>query len=403
MTNDRTVDGQDHPASGREPRNIGVLRRLLQERQRSVVDGGRVPQLPQPAPATPARAAATALGRAANRLYGLGVQPVGIEPGGLTLAELPELLPHPALLAVLQGPRDSVGVVALSPEAVTSLIEVQTIGRVTGRPIDRRPLTRSDAMLCADFVDAFLSELAQEAKGVAGLEGLEGYRYVTHLDDARPLALMMEDKPYRSLRMTVRLGGAETRETTIFLALPQPDPTTCHLAAAEPAANVAPATVTMQPDATRSAAEEGVVMAGLSASVPDAPVEVVGILCRRRISLRELRSLAPGRILALPRLNLAGARLETADGQLLASGKFGEADGCHAIRLRDPAMEADTAGSSDLSGRDALVPTSGRTELAKAHPVDDIGEPDGFRLDAAGHAEIVPVAAVGGVMAGKAG
>lgn len=392
MTHDKAADGKEGAGQGGVPHGIGVLRRLLREQQRSAVDGGRVPQLPQPAPPTPARAAATALGRAADRLYGLGVEPVEIAPGGLTVAELPELLPHPALLAVLQGPRDSVGVVALSPEAVTSLIEVQTIGRVTGRPVERRPLTRSDAMLCADFVDAFLSELAQEAKGVEGLEGLEGFRYITHLDDSRPLALMMEDKPCRSLRMTVRLGGLETRETVIFLALPQPEPAARPVL--RPAADPVPGPVpSVAADGNTGASPQPAgepVRAGLAASIPDAPVEVTGILCRRRISLRELRALAPGRLLALPRLNLAEARLETADGQLLATGKFGEADGCHAIRLRDPAAAGDAMEQPD----------SGAT-LPGMHPVDDMAEPDSFRRDRLEPAEIVPMAAAGGIPAVK--
>ena len=209
---------QAHPAG------TGVLKRLLQARVRAAEGAGKAPQLPQTAPVTPARATATAIGRAADRLYGLGVRPVEVRPGALTLAELPELLPDPALLAVLQGPGDAVGVMALCPQTVTALIEIQTLGRVTGRPLARRRLTRSDATLCADFIDTFLSELAQEGRGVEGLEEFRGFRYATHIDDARPLALMMEDRAYRSLGLKLLLGGSEAREGRLFLALPQPRP-----------------------------------------------------------------------------------------------------------------------------------------------------------------------------------
>lgn len=102
----------------------GVLRRLLQARERTEVGSGKAPQLPHLSPPTPARAAATAVGRAADRLYKLPVQPISVTPGGLTLAELPELLPEGGLLAVLQGPGEALGVMALSFEAVTALIEI---------------------------------------------------------------------------------------------------------------------------------------------------------------------------------------------------------------------------------------------------------------------------------------
>ena len=70
----------------------GVLRRMLQARAQVKLGQGGAPQLPaSPAP-TPARAAATAIGRAADRLYQLPVRALSVQPGALTLAELPELL-----------------------------------------------------------------------------------------------------------------------------------------------------------------------------------------------------------------------------------------------------------------------------------------------------------------------
>ncbi|RJL06146.1 hypothetical protein D3P05_18575 [Paracoccus siganidrum] len=114
---------------------------------------------------------------------------------------------------------------ALSPEAVTALIEVQTLGRITGRPAERRRPTRSDAMLCADFVNALMAEIAQELDGIDGFEGWAGYRYASYLDDPRPLALMLDDRPFRSMAMDLRLGGPQGREARILMAaaLEEPD------------------------------------------------------------------------------------------------------------------------------------------------------------------------------------
>lgn len=297
------------------------LRALLRARAQPGTD--RPARLLQPQPLSPARAAANAVARAAERLYRMPVLPVDIRPGAVTLAELPELLPDQALLAVLQGPGDQIGVMALSFEVVTALIEVQALGRVTARPAERRKLTRSDAAICVDFVNALMAELGAEMAGVEGFGPMNGYRHATHLDDPRPLLLMLEDRPLRSLSLDLRLGGAETRDGSILVAVP-------HRAESRPA------------EARPVAALPAPVTAGstLAGPMTAAPVEVVGVLCRRTVTLGELRALVPGRLLPLPRVNLAEARLETVDGQLLATGKLGEAEGCHALRLHDAAKTA---------------------------------------------------------------
>ncbi|MDP5308888.1 flagellar motor switch protein FliM [Paracoccus spongiarum] len=362
----------------------GVLRRLLLARHRAEAGAGRAPQLPQPVPATPARAAATAVGRAADRLYRLGVQPVEVAPGALTLPELPELLPQPALLVVLQGPGDLVGMAALCPETVTALIEIQALGRVTARPAERRRLTRSDAMICADFVNALMAELATEMAGVEGFDAISGYRYATWLDDPRPLALMLEDKPFRSIDFHLRLGGSETRDSRIFIALPQP----AAQDRAAPRAQLSPpvrAAEAPGPDAATPSAPSGgntpVTSAALAGVVQAAPVELVGVLCRRRISLGELRALAAGKLLHLPRASLTEARLETADGQLLALGKFGEADGCHAIRLRDPDAALQPAGAGVSPRADGHAAKGVPDRPPAEPPIEDLAQPDAFRHD----------------------
>lgn len=298
--------------------------------QQSVLD--KPARLPQPQPLSPARAAANAVGRAAERLYRMPVLPLDFRPGAATLAELPELLPEGSLLIVLQGPGDLIGAISLSYETVTALIEVQALGRVTARHADRRRLTRSDAAICVDFINALMTNLSTEMAGVEGFGPIPVYRYATFLEEARPLLLMLEDRPYRSLSLSLRFGdGADTRDGAILIALP-------HKAEARGAE--ARGTETRAPEArstTPALPAAGPSGTTLAPAMADAPVEVVGVLCRRTVSLGELRALTPGKLLPLPRVNLSEARLETPDGQLLAIGKLGESEGCHALRLHDPA------------------------------------------------------------------
>lgn len=338
------------------------LRALLRARAQTGPD--RPARLPQPHPPSPARAAATAIGRAAERLYRMPVLPVDVRPGVATLADLPELLPEQSLLVVLQGPGDQLGAMALDFETVTALIEVQALGRVTARPAERRRLTRSDAAICVDFVNAAMTELATEMAGVDGFGSLAGYRYATHLDDARPLVLMLEDRPYRSLSFDLRFGGAETRNGRILIALPQGAEMSD--TRARPSFGPAPS-----PSDGMADAETGPTLAG---AMTAAPIEVVGILCRRRITLGELRALAPGRLLALPRASLAEARLETRGGQVLATGKLGESAGCYAIRLHDP-----SGAPADLGGAGPADLSLDRHKAPRDLPPADLTDSDPFR------------------------
>lgn len=322
-------------------------------------DQGKPPTLPRVAPVTPARAAATACGRVAERLYGLAVRPLSVEPGAITLAELTELLPERALLAVLQGPGDHIGTLALCPEVVAALVEIQALGRVTARPVERRPPTRSESMLCTDFVDALMAELQSALQGLPGFPHVPTMRFATALDDPRPLSLMLEDGPFRSIDFHLSLGGSETRNGRMLLVLPPAEDALAH------STQESRIECAVAPEAPETPA---------AATMPDIPVELVGILCRRTVTLGELRGLGAGKLLHLPRVRLAEARVETPQGQLLACGKFGEYEGCHAIRLRDPdaatvkGKEAVPNAAEVLSGSPDLRPITPEA----SEPGDDL-------------------------------
>src|SRR5690606_33311665 len=109
----------------------------------------------------------------------------------------------------------------------------------------------------------------------------------------------------------------------------------------------------------------------LAEAVHSAPIELLGVLCRRRISLRELAALSPGDVIALPPDVLAHATLETAIGQVLFQGKLGEMAGRHALRLlalpdAPPESPRATAGPPPGPQPDSL-------------PLGNLDTPDPFR------------------------
>lgn len=358
----------------------GILRAHLRRQSRPEA---QAVVLPPPPPPTIERAAAAAAGRAAQILADLPLLCDSVAAGTCSLAELPELMPERALLAVIEAPGERLGVLALSPGAMAALIEMQAFGRVAQTTPEARKPTRADAALASDFINLLLEGLGQDAPRIPGEAGLTGFRYASHLEDARPLGLMLEDRGFRTLRLAVRLGRGTTRDGVIFLALPPP----CALDAR--ASDAAP-----QPAArSRSLAQPQAIPQALPVAVPappapqpaasprpslavamrSAPVPLVAVLCRRRISLAELRALTPGATLALPRQALSEARLETASGALLAQGRLGEAEGFHALRLGDP--QTVDAGRAIRFGTHSPAPAPTGTEP----PMGDLAGPDDFR------------------------
>lgn len=331
--------GEKKASKGQEGEGAqGVLRQLLLARNRSKTELGRAPQLPVLPRPTPAQAAATAIGRVAETLYQMALKSDAVALDSASLAELPELLPEGALLIVLQGAGEEMGVIALCRDTVMALIEIQTLSRVTSRPIPQRKLTRADALMCAEFVNTLIAELGQELTPLDGFARIGEFRYATYLDEPRPLALILEDKPFRTMSFQIEMGVKPARKSKIFLALPASIGSEEKSSPPETGAAsvVALQDMSAQENTLPRPKETG--LGTLAPTVQDVSIDVVGILCRRRVTLRELREMKEGEVLTLPRVSLAGATLELKDGQVIARGKLGEAEGCHALRLRDPEM-----------------------------------------------------------------
>lgn len=335
-----------------------------------------VPAAPVPRP--PDRAIAAAIGRAAERVHRLPLFFERTETGRVGLAELPELLPDRALLSVVQGPGGALGVVAIGPGLLASVIEIQAIGRVSARPTpDRRP-TRTDGALCVDFVNACLSELAVELAGHEEFTGIAGYGHASHVEDPRPLGLLLEDQAYLFIQIHLRAGDAGQRDSTLMLALPAPAQSIPRGLVPPPPAAAAEIPLPAAP----------VPVPALGAAVREVPITWQGVLCRRMIPLGKLRALAAGDLLPLPRGALDMAVLETTLGQPVLRGRLGQAGGCHALRILPPAgKSAAGAGLAGLheAGDAAQVPAGAAAPISAIEPpMDDLETADSFRTAAVG-------------------
>lgn len=372
-------------SGGGQPKGTAaVLGRYLARNRKPSGAGAAVPMVPKP---TPERAISTAIGRAAQKSCALASFPVQAKTGRSTLAEMIELLPDRALILVVENYLGLHGVVALSPGFLSAVIEMQSMGRVfSHNPPERRP-TRTDASICAEFVNAALAELASELGLLGVAAGPSTFRFASFVEDPKPLELMLEDVLYHSFRLETRLGQGGAREGSFLAFLP----------GADMDVTVAPSdgTGTAAPTAAHAGAGRN-----LSEAVQAAPVMLHAVLCRKTISLRELRGLTPGASIALPFDAMARTRLETPSGQVVVTGKLGALHGLRAIRIAGQARpsaedDADTAtlpgvpgvapgwdGDNVFSAEDDADDMPAASLFAAEPPLGDMTDPDAFRAGA---------------------
>lgn len=286
----------------------GIIRRKLAAGRGAAVEGGPGAD----------RGWRVALARAARDCLKLGLEVERLSIQRVALAEVLERPPERALLAVLEGPGDAIGVMMLAPEVMQSMVEMLTLGRVGSGAVSTRRPTRTDAAMLAPMIDAALVDLEGTLAQEADLIWAGGWRYASFLEDARPLGLMLEDEPYRLIETEVSLAQG-ARSGRVLLALPAegrgslPDllPTT-----AEDEATHGPAFA-----------------AALAEKVSASECCLNAVLARVSLPLSRIMGLSAGDVLALPSAQLDHVLFEGLDGRAVAEGRLGQNRGMRALRL----------------------------------------------------------------------
>ena len=252
-------------------------------------------------------------------------------------AALADLVPDFGLLALVEGPESQFGVFAVDHELVAALIETQTIGRLLGIAASERQATKTDATMCADFIDRVLEclegTLAEAQLPVA--KAIEGYRFAVRLDDTRAAKMALEDIPFRCFQAHFNLGDGE-RSGGFTLMLPFDPAAQIH--------NANPNTSTPKRD------------------VPDVvmntPTELHAILHQKRMSLSEVTGLEKGMVLTLPRDALGAVSLMDLSGRTVALCRLGCTQGKRALRIGQYSDAVEGSSSGDDEEILSAVPTS---------------------------------------------
>lgn len=282
-----------------------------------------------------------ALARATRDAMGLDLDFRKLTITRLSLAEILDIAPERALLALLDGPAGGLGVIMLSPPVTSALIEMQTVGRLSTAPAAPRRPSRIDAAMVAGVIDRALSGLDEALADEADLVWAGGFRYASYLEDARPLALMLEEDVYRVLTAEVALGGGTGggpggRDGTVILVLPAEG------------RGERPALATDPKDATAPQ-----FTAALQAQVMQSDCRLDAVVGRLTLPLRQIMALEVGETLILPSAALDAIALETLDGRRVAQARLGQHRGMRALKLSEAVQ---TASPPQAPPRPAPVP-----------------------------------------------
>ena len=277
------------------------------------------------------RAWRLALARAANDTLALPLEVARLSVNRRSLAELLELAPERALIAVLEGPAEGLGILMLSPPVLSAMIEMQTIGRVSSSAPPVRKPTRTDASMVADMIDQALQELESGLESDPDLIWAGGFHYASFLDDPRPLGLLLEEEHYRVILAELRLGNG-AKSGAVMLALPAEG----RGRAPKPA-----------PTATPAPVAAALFSKALSDQVMRTEADIAAVLHRFTVPLSFVMALKTGDIVPLSTAALDRIVLEGLDGRPLASGRLGQNRGMRAVRLA-PQAAAETAPAMEI-------------------------------------------------------
>lgn len=265
---------------------------------------------------TGAKAWKTAFARAARDRVGLDLAVASVSDDRRSLAELLDLIPEQSLLVVLEGPEQSLGLMVLSPVLLASVIEVQTIGRLSpSAPLARRP-TRTDAAMAAPLIDAALAGLELALMASTDLVWTAGYRYASFLDEPRPLALLLEDLPYRVLACHLQLEHG-LRQGQALLALP---------AEGRGPRPLAKADQIQTPQASQW-------QHALESAVIGAEITLDAVIGRLTMSLGQAMSMQAGMVFTLKDSHTDDVALMGPDRQKIAVARLGQHRGLRAVKI----------------------------------------------------------------------
>ncbi|MEX1660440.1 FliM/FliN family flagellar motor switch protein [Thioclava sp. 15-R06ZXC-3] len=275
------------------------------------------------------RAISSGLAKVAQDMLTLPLRVTALEETRRSLADLPETLEDLSLLALIEGPSEALGLIALPPATLQALIEMQTMGRLSKTPPGPRKPTRIDAAMAVDFIDSLLTSIETSLIEDDAISWAGGFRYASYLDDPRPLGLLLEDVTFRVWTVQFVLGESGEREGAFLWAVPQKgrgahlkrDPSVA-CTGDEAGAHKTLAALLVPPWEEQ-----------IERTVMSTPAELTAVLHRMTLPLSAVLNFKPGMELPLPADSLEQITLEAQGRRKLSFARLGQSRGNRALRL----------------------------------------------------------------------
>ncbi|UWQ94399.1 FliM/FliN family flagellar motor switch protein [Rhodobacteraceae bacterium M385] len=278
-----------------------------------------------------------------------------------TLSESVAGLPEHGLLAAIEDDSGRRGLFALDHPLVDALIEVQATGHVEEVLQPPRTITRIDEALCRDFVDLVLGAFALETATQPDRDWPDRMNYGSSIAERAQLNLLMPERGYHLLKVSVTMGGHKTGELAILMP-------------SDPAIARRNALAAPQGDVPEQWGDK------MLGALRTAPMALDAVLMRVTMSLGKVEALKEGDLIPFEFSDLAAVTLENESGHVVASGGLGQLSGRRAVRLGGAtpgvAPDAGTGATADAGpAKHASLPASGLADYPMAQADAGVGVP----------------------------
>lgn len=268
-----------------------------------------------------AKALRVTLAKVADDLFDLSMAAIGVRVETRSGDDLPDALATPGLLMLLEGPGRGRAAAILDAALVGGLIQQQTMGKVLAAadPQDR-PLTPTDAAICAPFVDALLQRAALLPEKPKDQQLIAGFAFGAWVEDARILTMALDAPDYELIHLNLDIAGG-VRQGTMLLCMPRPEAGSlrAQLVQSSPGADGLPT-----PAAPAST---------LSQTAVNLPATLRVSLETVRMSLRQLGSLKIGSQIDLGTPRFDNVRIQTIAAKTVTRGQLGQVDGKRVVQV----------------------------------------------------------------------
>lgn len=283
------------------------------------------------------------LAKVADDAFDMALAVIGVTKETASASGLLADVGDETLLLMLDGVAGKPGGALLGNTLVSALVQQQTTGRVAAASAVDRPMTATDAALCAPMIDLLFKRAHGLVDNEVDRAVLPCLKFGARAENKRLFELALEEPEYTVLRLTIDIAGG-VAQSSLVLVLPLPDAQP-ELARASDARETPPSKRTLEP------------------AVMDVPAELSAVLCRLRFSLAQVGAFETGQTIDIPAEAFDAVELISITGRRVSTGAMGHVDGNRALMLNGGAGENGVAGKRGLGRDDTADEPSDYTNL----------------------------------------